>query len=85
MAKRNRPMGKHHRKCRSNGGTDDPQNISIVPVFKHRSYHNLFQNGTPEEVARILNETWIDTDWVLIAVHKETGISLKQILSQVKP
>jgi len=60
----------HHRKCRSRGGSNSIDNISIVRDDLHRAYHLLFKNMTPDEIAQTLNETWIDKDWILIAKKK---------------
>jgi hypothetical protein len=61
-----RPTG-HHRRCRSNGGTDARSNISVVTDVQHKAFHTLFGNATTEVIAEILNETWIDPSWELIA------------------
>ena len=42
-----------------------------VDVLKHRAYHKLFGTKTPEQVAAILNKTWLPTDWELVARKKE--------------
>jgi hypothetical protein len=63
-----RPTG-HHRRCRSNGGTDDTpkNNVSVVTDVQHEAFHTLFGNAEAERIAEILNETWIDPSWELIA------------------
>jgi hypothetical protein len=58
---------RHHRKCRSNGGTDESRNISWVNKYDHQAYHMLFQNFEAERIAEILNNIWIDPAWELIA------------------
>jgi hypothetical protein len=50
----------HHRRMRSHGGDDSPENISIVNCVQHRAFHILFKNMTPYEIARLLNDVWID-------------------------
>ena len=62
---------KHHRRPRSRGGKNDARNISIVPVHQHRAYHTLFANLLPREVALILNNTWIDPDYYLVAIPRK--------------
>jgi len=62
----------HHRKCRSRGGSNLIHNISIVRDYLHKAYHLLFKNMQPDGIARKLNETWIDKDWILIA--KKIGV-----------
>lgn len=65
-------MGKqrHHRKCKSNGGTFAKRNISKVNSKLHQSFHNLFANADTYRIAEILNETWIDPDYKLIVVKR---------------
>ena len=59
---------RHHRRPRSMGGDNSDRNISIVNAKQHRAYHVLFFNKDPIEIARLLNEYWIDPDWHFIAV-----------------
>jgi len=62
----------HHRKAKVNGGSGQltSPNMVEVDVLEHRAYHLLFGTKTPEQVAAILNKTWIDPDYELIAVKK---------------
>jgi len=62
---------KHHRKPRSLGGTDEARNISVVCRDKHAAFHLLFKNHPPERIAMIINNVWLDPDYVFIAVKKE--------------
>jgi len=59
----------HHRKCLSNGGNNDHNNVMWTSRKRHQAYHLLFQNW---EVPRIVEELnrWIDPDWVVIARRK---------------
>jgi hypothetical protein len=61
---------RHHRKCRSNEGTNDKENIVYVSQVEHRAYHTLFANKDAYGIAQILNETWIDPDYKLMVVRK---------------
>jgi len=74
MAKRKKPKadeGKnyHHRLAKVNGGSGrlGSGNMIEVDVLLHRCYHQLFGTKTPEQVAAILNKTWLPTDWELVA------------------
>jgi hypothetical protein len=69
--KRSSKLTKHHRLPKSVGGTNHPDNISIVTQSKHRAYHVLFDNRPPEEIADILNAIWIDKRKKLISVPTE--------------
>lgn len=69
----------HHRKSRSMGGTNVSRNISRVPVHLHRAYHLLFANMLPQNVAKLLTETWIDPDVYLVAIPRKK--SRKKIIT----
>jgi len=58
-------LTKHHRKCKSNGGNDDPKNISIVTEKMHQAWHTLFGNKNPEEISQVINSVWIDPAYYL--------------------
>lgn len=61
---------RHHRKCKSNGGTRIKRNISKVKPTEHKAFHILFSNKDTYGIAEILNETWIDPDYKLIVVRR---------------
>lgn len=61
---------KHHRKPRCNGGNNKNENISKVQMKRHEAYHLLFNEGDPQYIAKVLSETWIDPDYVMIAVRR---------------
>jgi len=63
----------HHRKAKVNGGSGkiSSPNMVEVDVLQHRAYHLLFGIKTPEQVAAILNKTWIDPDYELITRKRE--------------
>jgi hypothetical protein len=61
---------RHHRKCKSNGGTFAKRNISKVKPKPHEAYHTLFANADTFRVAEILNEIWIDPDYKLVVVRR---------------
>jgi len=69
MRKR-RATDKHHRKCRSLGGLNEPRNISEVPRNKHEAYHLLFSNLTAPQIADVLNMFWLDPDYFMVAVPR---------------
>lgn len=60
----------HHRKPTSRGGKNSDQNKICVLKTLHESYHHLFANMLPEEIAKVLSDTWIDPAWKLIAVKR---------------
>ena len=67
---------KHHRKPRSQGGSNKPHNISIVPRSKHMAWHLLFQNWTAEEIAAEINSLWLDSDYFMVAVPRKPQVVL---------
>ena len=75
--KRKDGISKHHRKCRSNGGTDDESNISLIPILNHNSWHQLTQNYDPQKIADIFNEFYLDPDYkfVVIPTSAFTGVN----------
>lgn len=70
MAKSRKERDRHHRKPRSIGGTNDHENISIVPRNKHEAWHLLFANCTPDQIAEIISQFWLDPAYCLVAVPK---------------
>lgn len=64
-------MDKHHRLPRSRGGGNHGNNISIVERNQHRAWHLLVGNMTAPEVARMLSDVWIDSNYYLIAVPRK--------------
>ena len=68
---------KHHRKPKSRGGGEGA-NISVVPDYKHKAFHQMFGNMQPSEIAAelsiilaSLNTTWLDPEYMLIAVRRQ--------------
>ena len=64
-------MDKHHRLPRSKGGNSSAGNISVVPINEHRAWHRLFGNKTPEEIARIISNVWIEPKFYMIVVLRK--------------
>lgn len=73
MQKKKVKVDRHHRKPQSIGGTDDPENISIVKITHHRNWHLLFENKSVPEIVRLLNKYWIDPDYQIYYKEKEKG------------
>lgn len=65
-----RTMDRHHRLPRSRGGSNSPNNISIVERKQHQAWHLLVGNMNAEEVAAMLTDTWIDADYYLVAIPR---------------
>lgn len=74
-------LTKHHKRPRSRKGTSVPENISYVPRKLHDAYHLLFSNNSPQRIAEILNEHWIDSEVKLVVVPKELLDKVIHLLS----
>jgi hypothetical protein len=62
---------KHHRKCKSRGGSDDATNISVVTMDKHVLWHAMFGNMTPPEIANEINNVWIDPSFEFVCQRRD--------------
>lgn len=60
-------LSRHHKKCKSNGGDNSKQNLSSVSRKAHTHWHALFYNLEAEGIAKVINETWLDPEWELVA------------------
>jgi hypothetical protein len=69
---------KHHRLPSSRGGKSNKENISIVPIAKHRAYHQLFRNMIAKEVAAELTHTWIDPAFYMVAIPRQKARTIKK-------
>ncbi len=61
-------LTRHHRRCKSNQGGNERENISLVPDCLHRSWHEIFSNHKPLTIAHIINDKWIPRDKRFICV-----------------
>jgi len=62
---------KHHILPSSRGGTDNSDNIAIVPNKIHNDYHKYFSNRTPDEIiCYLVNEFW-NGQWWWLEIAKE--------------
>jgi hypothetical protein len=53
----------HHRKPSSLGGGNESRNITRVNRKQHMAWHRLFQNWTPEDIAEVINDMWLDPNY----------------------
>lgn len=49
---------KHHRKLASHGGGDHKENISSVPLFKHRAWHVLYKALEVPDIILLFKEDY---------------------------
>lgn len=64
-------LTKHHRHPKSHkdsysGDINEERNIVNVKRRLHDSWHNLFQDKSPQEIARIITQVWISPDYEMI-------------------
>lgn len=72
MARREKiELSRHHRRPKSLGGDNSPRNISNIPVHRHRAWHCIAQNHEPVTIAQIINSTYLDPDYKLVALRNE--------------
>lgn len=64
-------VSRHHRRCRANGGTDDPRNLSFLSVKEHQAWHTLTGSMSPYQIARLFSENFLDPDYLLVAVRRD--------------
>lgn len=64
---------RHHRRPQSLGGTNDKRNISLVKQHHHEAWHLLFENMEPDQIAMVINQVFIDPDYVLVPVYVGEG------------
>ncbi len=64
-------LTRHHKKCRANGGTDEPENISMLPEKYHTSWHTLFKTYDAHTIARLINKFYLDPAFEFIVVPKK--------------
>jgi len=60
---------KHHRRAKSLGGRGNRENISRVKDNAHQAFHLLFGNGNPVQIAKELNEKWVDKRYRVVIVR----------------
>lgn len=56
----------HHRLPSSRGGTNCKYNISFVRDNQHEAWHTLFGNLEVWDIAKLINEVWIDPNFEFI-------------------
>jgi hypothetical protein len=64
-------LSDHHRKPKSVGGKTTARNISRIPINRHQSWHTLFDNKHPDEIAEIINDIYLDPDYEFVCIRRE--------------
>ena len=67
MGKRQRRKTKHHILPSSRGGTNYHKNIALVYDKKHKAYHIMFSNMTPDEIIHELVDNYWNGKWEWVA------------------
>jgi hypothetical protein len=60
---------------------DSPDNISIVSLKQHQAYNLLFGHRSPKQIADLLNRIWVSTKFRMIAVNRDTGLTVSEVLA----
>jgi hypothetical protein len=63
-------MSFHHRRPRSKGGSDAPENISKVSSKEHRAWHIMFNNMSPTQIAQKINDVWLDPRFKFVVIQR---------------
>jgi hypothetical protein len=63
----NPSFSKHHRKPQSLGGSD----VIVVPHNFHVHWHAMFENYSPEIICALINQYWLDSDYIMSVKRKE--------------
>lgn len=76
------PLTKHHLTPKSIGGERTAHNVSYVPEKLHQHWHALFENYTPQKIARVINDHWIPKDLTFLVLSDEELELVKDVLSK---
>lgn len=73
----NKPT-RHHRKPKSIGGCNEPENISVIRLKKHVAWHILFGDMCAKQIAEEINKYYLDPSFKFVArgtgyVHPRKG------------
>jgi len=60
-------LTRHHIVPSSRDGGNHHSNIALVQDKKHKAYHIMFSNMTPDEIIRDLVENYWDEEWGWVA------------------
>jgi len=63
-------MSKHHRRPRSQGGSDAEYNLSFVPQSEHHHWHSFAGNLTPEEICEKINRKFLCTEYMFVCIRR---------------
>jgi hypothetical protein len=67
----NEKRSRHHRRPVSLGGSDSKRNVSNVSVKQHQSWHNIFGNRRPEDIAALINAVWLDPSYQFVCIDRK--------------
>ena len=77
--KSNERITKHHRLPRHKGGTNTPENISMLPENLHRAWHVLFKTYDAIKIAEVINKFYLDPAYTMVAHLKKKKKDPNQI------
>ena len=86
MTVQEKPMTIHHRLPSSRGGKSNPENLSKVPEKMHQGWHTLFCNMLAKEIAKLINDVWIDPAYIFVCMPRNaTPDEIGRIINRIFP
>jgi len=67
MGKRKKNLTRHHIIPSSRGGSRHSNNIALLSDKKHKAYHIMFSNMTPDEIIHELVDNYWNGKWEWVA------------------
>lgn len=71
MSNKKPVTNQHHRRPRSKGGDDSPENVIVVNYDKHKAWHLLFGTLHPEMIVTLINEIWLDPAYKVVLKERK--------------
>ena len=81
---------RHHRlaTCRNNGVPYNGEifgipNVIKLPEKRHSDFHQLFPDTHPVEIAKVLNDSYIDPHYVMVAIPRHKAREVEKLIKQI--
>lgn len=71
-------LNRHHiipvSRCKEFGiNPDFPGNVTLIKRNRHKAWHTLFGNATPDEAIEIIRRDWMLKDNVVLMIRRRKG------------
>jgi hypothetical protein len=64
----------HHRRPKAQGGSNRPENLSVVDTERHSLWTQMFDGTmTPKEIIDDINNKWIDERYMVVLIERRSG------------